>query len=166
MLLKPEIAQLLVEQVAKEASNLLAYRQIGYLLDQNGYIGCAKWFKNASSEEQEHSDKVAQHLMDRTRGSTLGVSFYQGINTSPVLQSMPLEAFRAAYVLEIDNTIRITAIMQAAFAAGDLETFRFMEDFIEEQTLSETEITTLLSRLELVASDPVGLLLFDHELND
>jgi ferritin len=164
MLLKPEIRNMLKEQITVELTNMAFYRQCGLVLDNAGWFGSAKWFLKQSSEEQEHSDTIAKYFLDRSRDADLGVTFYSHVIVPDLPETVLLSMFQAVYVAELANTERLLGIYEAAMMTMDFQTTSFLHSFIIEQSNSEAEITTLLARLETMTGDRAALEAFDQSL--
>lgn len=147
-MLKPEIAQLLNDQVNAEfyASNV--YLQLSAWCEDAGLEGSAKFFREHSLEERTHMDKIFDYMTECSLPVTIGA-----IDAPPTEFANLMDAIRAAYEHELKVTAMINNIARTAFEVQDYTTFNFIEWFIAEQHEEEVLFGKILSKAEMLGFD-------------
>lgn len=144
-MLKPEIAQLLNDQVNAEfyASNV--YLQLSAWCEDAGLEGSAKFFREHSLEERTHMDKIFDYMTECSLPVTI-----EAIDAPPTEYGNLMDAIRAAYEHELKVTAMINNIARTAFEVQDYTTFNFIEWFIAEQHEEEVLFGKILSKAEML----------------
>ena len=78
------------------------YLQLGTLMQNNGFLGFAKYFFEASNEEKTHAQKVIDYA------NKLGVSLTTNVEKLQIpknIENNPLELFRMSF--KIEDTLRL-----------------------------------------------------------
>lgn len=147
-MLKPEIVELLNDQVNAEfyASNV--YLQLSAWCEDNGLEGGAKFFREHSLEERTHMDKIFDYMTECSLSVKIGA-----IPAPPAEYGNLMEVINAAYEHELKVSAMIKNIAKNAFAAEDYTTFNFIEWFIAEQHEEEVLFTKILDKAKMLDFD-------------
>ncbi len=144
-MLKPEIANLLNEQVNAEffASNI--YLQLSAWCEHAGLEGSAKFFREHSLEERQHMDKIFDYMAECGLPITIGA-----IEAPATEYGDLMEVLNTAYQHELKVTAMIKNIAKTAIEMSDYTTSNFIEWFIAEQHEEEVLFGKILSKAELL----------------
>lgn len=147
-MLKPEIAQLLNEQVNAEfyASNV--YLQLSAWCEAEGLEGAGLFFRGHSLEERTHMDKIFDYLCECGIAVTIGA-----IAAPPTQFANLMEVITAAYQHELKVSAMIKNIANQAFQVQDYTTFNFIEWFIAEQHEEEVLFGKILGKAKMLGFD-------------
>lgn len=146
------------DQTNKELQNQAQYLTFADALEFATYPGFARRMRHAASEELTHYEHFARYMIDRGWEVT-----HKALETPQAISGEnPLELFKAALALELENTMSILALHDMAETEGDGQTCAFlMEWAIKEQTDSVRDLTDRVR--EIGRQDAAGLLLLDRE---
>ena len=147
------------QQVTDEYAAAYIYRHLANEMDAMSFPGLCEWFAAQASEECEHAQKFAQHLIDRGERVTPRTITID----APAITS-PLDAFKAALAHERKVSEQIRAITRLADEVGDLESRPLLNWFLNEQVEEEATVSEIVDQLELVGADGSGLLRIDARL--
>ncbi|MDH7501393.1 MAG: ferritin [Verrucomicrobiota bacterium] len=120
-----------------------SYRALALWCTEQNLKGFAAFFAQQADEEQEHANKIAQHLLDR--------------GALPEMTAIPapkqdfktlLEAAQHAQRMEQGNTQGINAVYETAVAAKDYPAQVLMQWFINEQVEEEAWAAEMVARVE------------------
>lgn len=156
-----ELLSALNKQLNYELQNAYLYLAIASYFDSMGLRGFAHYFKVQAREEVEHALKIYDYI--NSRGEK--VELYD----IPVLKrewSSVLDAAKEFYEAERNNTQRIWSLVDIARKHGDKATEAFLQWFINEQVEEEEQAMDLLSKVELVKDNPVGVITLDKILSE
>ena len=158
-MLSPQLADALQAQMNKERVNHAQYAAFAAELEAANWPGFAEWMRKASEDEWNHHKKFRDHLIDRNQ-----VPVYTALPApvSIATAENPFPFFEAALQLEQDNTASILAL--DALAESDVQTKVWLIWAVEEQTLSERELTDSL--LEMRRARGSGMLILDREYGE
>ena len=121
--------------------------------------GFAKFFRNESLSELQHSAKFADFLI--ARGQTVE------LHDLPAPQqqwTMPADLMATSFQMEVDVTTSLQQLYAFAERSSDTRTTVFLDPMIEKQTQSEHEFAHLLGRVRFADNQASALLLIDNEL--
>ena len=147
------------QQVTEEYTAAYIYRHLANEMDALSFPGLSAWFAAQATEECEHAQKFAQHLIDRgERVTPKPIEFTGSAVTSPK------QAFEAALEHEKKVSEQIRQITRLADEVGDLESRGLLNWFLTEQIEEEATVGEILDQIALVGNDGSGLLRIDARL--
>lgn len=158
MILDPRVADAITGHLPKELAAFAAYRTLASWAQAAGYLGSARWFDAAGSEEPEHHRKLLQYLRDTTDAPPAPA--YPALEVDFTVERLP-DAYALAAALERDVRLSLQAIVGVARAADDEATARFIGTFLDEQVTAEAEIADILRQIGRLGDD--ALMLWDGE---
>lgn len=130
--IKPATLAALKAQYNDELTNAHAYEAMSIWLKKQNYKGFAEYFHTQSSEEREHAEKIAEHLLDRGEAPETGA-----LPAPKTGFASLIEVAKLAQTMEGETTARINAIYEAAVKEGDYPAQLLMQWFIGEQVEEE-----------------------------
>lgn len=122
------------------------YRALALWCADQNLKGFAAFFVKQAAEEQEHADKIANHLIDRGVLPEL-----TGLAAPRLNFKSLLEVAEHARDMERANTRGIYAVYEAAQAVKDYPAQVLMHWFIEEQVEEEAWTTEMVERVQAAA---------------
>ena len=137
--MKQEINDALNAQIAHEYSNYILYEQGSAFFDDLGMDGAAKLMRVQADGELEHARKFTDYVRD-AKGKV-------AIPSIPAQRSdfkSVEDVFVAAYQREQETTVKIYAMRDMAWKAGDHATFEMLTWFVNEQVEEENLTEKLL----------------------
>ena len=146
--LSSSILGLLNDQFAHEKQNQLRYAALATSADFFGLNGTAAFFRKESEGEAAHAQAVYDFI--NLRNEHVNCQIDQ-------IESMPddfYSYFDVAMAIELDTTERLKYLATAASQEGDLQTFFWASDLIQEQSAEENEYRTILDRMTLCGKTP------------
>ncbi|MDD2568248.1 MAG: ferritin [Clostridia bacterium] len=158
-MLKPEVANLLNEQINKELYSAYLYMDMANYYSENNLLGFENWFYVQTQEERDHAMLFRTYLLNN--GEKVKLEAIAAPNKEYNNFKEPLQA---AFEHEQYVTASIYAIYEAASANKDFRTMQFLDWFIKEQGEEEKNSDDLVKRYELFGTDPKGLYMLDNEL--
>ena len=148
----------LQNQLTLERQNAAAYRALADSAANVNWPGTENFMRQASSEEQEHADKVAAYLVDRGVRPLYGpLAGEAGLE----IDNLPTY-YAAALNVERVTTAALVDLREIAEDQDDPQTCTFLIPLLDEQTQAERELTDALLTLNRV--DYTGWLVFDNVL--
>lgn len=161
MNLSPVLVKAFQDQFTAERNNEAFYWQCALCLDDMNWSGFAKWMSKAANEEKEHAQKFADYLIDR--------------NVCPDVESLAsvvhptgdvMQFFGLALQAEQANTLRLNRLFALCQAENDYDAQLWLQWALNEQRVSERELTDLLKLLERSGGNNAALLEIDEHIND
>lgn len=153
-----KLAEALDRQVTAELQASLIYLQLSYQLEALGLGGMAHWMKMQHTEELEHAQLFADHLLQRDYTPQI-----VGINAPEVNVETPLDAFEASLAHEQKVSKLIRELAEISESVKDFDSRPLLDRFLEEQIQEEASVKGIIDRLKL-ADTGTGLLSIDAEL--
>ncbi|CAG8548727.1 3174_t:CDS:2 [Ambispora leptoticha] len=150
-------AQILQEQTA--AAN---YESIGayFARDNIGLPGLAKFFRNQAEEERQHAQKLMHY--QQLRG---GCVVLHPIPAPPTEWQSAKNAVEVSLDLEKEVNKNLLHLSSLAENNGDSQLVSYIrEEFLSEQVRSIEEFAKMITHLNRVGGDGLGLYLFDQNL--
>jgi ferritin len=142
MMIKPELAKKLIEQVRNEFAASLQYLAIAIYFEQESMDNTAAFFYAQAAEENEHGMKLLHYVVE-----TGGKAELLAI-PAPVAQIKSAEdAFQTSLKWELEVTGQINSLMDMAKQQNDYLAENFLQWFVNEQL---EEVTTMEKFLNLV----------------
>jgi len=142
MKLAQKIKEVLEKQADHERLASVSYTAMSLWCKDKGYEGFAEFFSQQAKEEDEHTEKLHEHLLDRGAMPLLGAlpapeSDYAGLT----------EVVGTALKLECANTEGIHAAYEAALEEKDYPAQVMLHWFIEEQVEEEAWANALFDKV-------------------
>ena len=152
------IENALNEQIYYEFKSAFAYLSLATALGKTHYSGFEIWMRKQYEEELEHAKKIYDYIEERQGSVQL-----TNIEIPQYDISTPLEAFKIAYDLEIENTKHIHSVYALAMRNNDYPTQTFLHWFIDEQTEEEKNCQDFITILSAAKDCEGSLLMLDYE---
>ncbi len=122
--------------------------------------GAANWMRIQSEEEQFHSFKFYDYIVER--GGKVNLS---GIDAPPNEWGSLIDIFEATLAHEQKVTSLINDLVYLAREQRDNATEIFLQWFVTEQVEEEDNVNKILAQLKMVKDSPQTLYLIDKELS-
>jgi ferritin len=142
MLINPELAKKMIEQVRNEFAASLQYLAIAIYFEQEAFDNTAAFFYAQAAEENEHGMKLLHYVVE-----TGGAAELLAI-PAPVAKIKSAEdAFQTSLKWELEVTGQINALMDMAKQQNDYLAENFLQWFVDEQL---EEVSTMEKYLNIV----------------
>lgn len=159
MKMPDELASAVNDQITMEMASSVAYLQMSAHFEAENLTGMASWMRMQAEEEKDHAHRFMDFVLDR------GNSVRLGAIEAPESSFESVEhVFKTALEQEQMVTKAIHDIYRLASDKGDLASFPFLQEFIEEQNEEEATVETILERVRLAGGESSAILLLDREL--
>lgn len=159
MKMPDELAAAVNDQITMEMASSVAYLQMSAHFETENLTGMASWMRMQAEEEKDHAHRFMDFVLDR------GNSVKLGSIEAPESSFESVEhVFKTALEQEQTVTKAIHDIYRLASDKGDLASFPFLQEFIEEQNEEEATVETILERVRLAGGESSAILLLDREL--
>lgn len=159
MKMPDELASAVNDQITMEMASSVAYLQMSAHFESENLTGMASWMRMQAEEEKDHAHRFMDFVLDR------GNSVRLGAIEAPESSFESVEhVFKTALEQEQTVTKAIHDIYRLASDKGDLASFPFLQEFIEEQNEEEATVETILERVRLAGGESSAILLLDREL--
>lgn len=159
MKMPDELAAAVNDQITMEMASSVAYLQMSAHFEAENLTGMASWMRMQAEEEKDHAHRFMDFVLDR------GNSVRLGAIEAPESSFESVEhVFKTALEQEQAVTKAIHDIYRLASDKGDLASFPFLQEFIEEQNEEEATVETILERVRLAGGESSAILLLDREL--
>lgn len=159
MKMPDELASAVNDQITVEMASSVAYLQMAAHFESENLTGMASWMRMQAEEEKDHAHRFMDFVLDR------GNSVRLGSIEAPESSFESVEhVFKTALEQEQMVTKAIHDIYRLASDKGDLASFPFLQEFIEEQNEEEATVETILERVRLAGGESSAILLLDREL--
>lgn len=159
MKMPDELAAAVNDQITTEMASSVAYLQMSAHFEAENLTGMASWMRMQAEEEKDHAHRFMDFVLDRGNAVRLGAI------EAPESSFESVEhVFKTALEQEQAVTKAIHDIYRLASDKGDLASFPFLQDFIEEQNEEEATVETILERVRLAGGESSAILLLDREL--
>lgn len=158
-MLKPDIKNLLNEQINKEFYSAYLYLSIaGYYAAKN-LTGFENWFLVQAREEQDHAMLIRRYLYNEGEEAAL---------TAIEAPRETFDSFRASLIVALKHEQFVTESIYTIYAqaqkAGDFRTLNFLNWFVNEQGEEEKNADELIKRFDLFGADVKGLYMLNADL--
>lgn len=158
MRIDKEMEGVLNRQIYYEFKSAFAYLSLATALGKTHYNGFENWMRKQYEEELEHAKKIYDYIEGRQGRVQL-----TSIEILEYNISTPLEAFKIAYDLEIENTKHIYDAYALAIKNNDYPTQTFLHWFIDEQTEEEKNCQDYIALLTAAGTCEGSLFMLDRE---
>jgi ferritin len=151
--------QILNYRIEQEELSARLYLSMSMWLNDNGYVGAAKRWKQYSDEEILHSNWAREYLL------AMGVQ-----PSTPALAQMKQtfgglpDIIHMSYNHEITVTKQCKEMAASAQKEGDYLLYQFAFKYLSEQVEEHEKMQDLVDKLEAFGTDKIALRLLDEEL--
>lgn len=142
MMIKPELAKKMIEQVRNELAASLQYLAIAIYFEQESMDNTAAFFYGQAQEENEHGMKLLHYVVE-----TGGSAELLAIPAPTAKINSAEDAFQTSLNWELEVTGQINALMDMAKQQNDYLAENFLQWFVNEQL---EEVTTMEKFLNLI----------------
>ncbi len=154
-----KLYEVMNEQITKELFSAYLYLSMAGYFEAQGFSGMAHWMKKQAQEEVEHGMKIFEYLNDR------GCPVVLGAFEKPKSDFASVRAvFEEALGHEKKVTASIHNLYSVATSLHDYAAVGFLQWFVDEQVEEEKNATDILTKLDLIGNNSMGLLMLDREL--
>jgi ferritin len=160
-MLKPQMAEMLNDQMNLELYSALLYQQMSAWCEYHNFEGAADFLKRHAQEELSHMQRLFDYLNDV--GSMPQIKAV----AAPAAEYPSLDdLFKNTYTHEQLITQKINGLAHAAITMQDYPTFNFLQWYVAEQHQEEKLFKTILDKLRLIggSQNGEGIYLLDKEL--
>ena len=147
------------EQIKYEFFSAFLYLAMASYAAEQEMLGFESWLLKQAAEEQMHATKFVNYLHDRGERAII-----KGFEDPKNDYKSLLEAFEDGLAHEKIVTERINNLMHIALEDKDFASVNFLNWYIDEQVEEEASFTTVITKLKMVGSSPMGLYQLDKEL--
>lgn len=159
MKLSDTMAKAFSDQVTLELTASMVYLQLAIELEDQDLKGMGAWMRAQSEEELVHAHKFIAHSIDRGAAPQIGT-----ITVGDLSGKKPVELFSAALAHEEKVSEAIRELYHLAQSEKDLDAIPLLNWFVDEQVEEEATVEEIVSHLQLVGSDGLGILRIDDDL--
>lgn len=138
----------LSDQMNVEDLQSRIYLSYGIWASDKGYGGISNFLFRHAQEERNHSIKFMEYVLNRGGKPTIDALPTPGADPKSLV-----ECFNLVFKHEVDNTTKIYALVDLAFAEKDWATWNFMQWFVQEQIEEETLAMSLIDKLKIAGGD-------------
>ena len=146
--LSENIVKLLNEQIKNELDSSQLYRAMSCWLDEEGWLGAAKYYFGSAKEELVHMDKIYEYLFDKNCRA-LVPSSTDVENDYKDIKSIVEESLEH----EMSVTKMWNDIANAAMDEKDNDTYALSQWFLKEQIEEEDKFRSFLFKMRLNMPD-------------
>lgn len=159
MKMPDELASAFNDQITMEMASSVAYLQMSAHFETENLTGMASWMRMQAEEEKDHAHRFMDFVLNR--GNSVALDSIEAPESN--FESVE-HVFKTALEQEQAVTKAIHDIYRLASDKGDLASFPFLQEFIEEQNEEEATVETILERVRLAGGESSAILLLDREL--
>ncbi len=142
MLINPELAKKMIEQVRNEFAASLQYLAIAIYFEQESMDNTAAFFYAQAAEENEHGMKLLHYVVE-----TGGAAELLAIPAPVAKINSAEDAFQTSLKWELEVTGQINALMEMAKQQHDYLAENFLQWFVNEQL---EEVSTMEKYVNLI----------------
>ncbi len=147
------------DQVTKELFSAYLYLSMAGYFESKGLSGMAHWMKVQANEEVSHGMKIFGYMNDRGDRVMLG-AFEKPESEFKSVR----DVFEQALAHEKKVTASINNIYAVATGVEDYAAKVFLQWFLDEQVEEEKNAVDILTKLDYIKDNSMGLLMLDKEL--
>lgn len=156
-MIKKQIQEALNTQINAELSSAYLYLSMSLDAENKGFGGVANWMFVQWKEEQDHARILQLYMISQSAPVML-----HPIEEVKTNWCCLLDMFNDALKYEQKVTQMIHRLSLLAMQEQDLATLNRLMWFVNEQTEEEQNVSSIISRLELVGDDGTGMHLIDQ----
>lgn len=158
-MLKKEMAELLNQQLNLEFHSSNLYLQMAAWCDDNGFPGSAKFLEIHAEEEMTHMKRFFNYIRESGTMPIIGQ-----VDAAKHEFSSLKEVFEDTLAHERIITESINKIAKLAFESSDMQTFGFMQYFLNEQHEEESTFSGIIDRMNVLGDDGKAQFMFDESM--
>jgi len=155
------VIKILNFRIEQEEQSSRLYQSMSLWLNDKGYMGAAKRWKDDADGEMVHAQWAKDYLLD------MGIQ-----PTLPALPKPPHDftglpdIIRQSYAHEVVVTNQCNDLAKNALNTGDNLLYELANKYLQEQQEELGKVQTLLDKLEAFGEDKIALRLLDNELGE
>lgn len=153
------VIKILNYRIEQEEMSSRLYEAMSLWLNDNGFIGAAKKWKQDSEDELKHAQWAKDYLLDMGIQPTLPTL----PKPEQSFSSFP-EIIRKSYEHEITVTQQCNDLAKEAMKNADHLLYQLANKFLQEQQEELGKLQTSLDKLKAFGEDKIALRLLDNEL--
>lgn len=143
-----KLEQALSAQMNVEDLQSHVYLSYGIWATDKGYNGIGNFLFRHAQEERNHAIKFMEYILNR--GGKPKVEALPAPGKDP--KSLA-DCFNLVFKHEVENTEKIYALVDLAFAEKDWATWNFLQWFVKEQIEEESLAMDLIDKLNIAGGD-------------
>lgn len=147
------------DQIHEEMYSAYLYFSMAAYFEAENMLGFATWMKKQAQEEMVHAMKFYEFINDRGGAVSL-----QALAEPPHDFKSPLNAFKESLKHEQHITGCIHTLYALAEKEKDYAFKTFLHWFIDEQVEEESNVETIIAKMNMVGDSKQGMYLLDKEL--
>lgn len=159
IMISEPMQQALSTQLNHEFGSSYLYLAMSAYCSYSDFNGAAHWFRLQHEEEQFHTTKVYDYLIEQG----VHVALAQ-IPEPPAGFSSLLDVFEESLAHEHEMTARLNELSDLALKEKDHATYNLLQWFVNEQVEEEASVGAIIAKLRMVKDDGYGMLMIDNEL--
>jgi ferritin len=147
------------QQINNELYSSYSYLSMAAYCEHEQFVGCARWMRMQSQEENVHAMRLYDFLIARNGRVKL-----QPVAAPQVDFDTIPQVFERALAQEQTVTAQIDALYELALKEKAFTALVELEWFIQEQVEEEKTAREIVHKFQMVKNDPAALLDLDREL--
>jgi ferritin len=158
-MLSQVIQEAVNQQINNELFSSYSYLSMAAYCEHEQFVGCARWMRMQSEEENVHAMRLYDFLIARNGRVKLRPVAAPQVDFDNIPQ-----VFERALAQEQTVTGQIDALYELALKEKAFTALVELEWFIQEQVEEEKTAREIVHKFQMVKSDPAALLDLDREL--
>jgi ferritin len=158
-MLSQVIQEAVNQQINNELYSSYSYLSMAAYCEHEQFVGCARWMRMQSEEENVHAMRLYDFLIARNGRVKLRPIAAPQVD----FDSIP-QVFERALAQEQTVTAQIDALYELALKEKAFTALVELEWFIQEQVEEEKTAREIVHKFQMVRNDPAALLDLDREL--
>jgi ferritin len=159
-LLSEECVKYLNYRIEQEELSSRLYLSMSLWLNNKGYEGAAKLWKQYSNEELTHADWSREYLLSfGVQPQTPALSMQQQL-----FSGLP-EIIKLSYDHEIEVSKQCKDLATEAFKKGDHMLYELALKYLKEQVEEHNKMQNWMDQLEAFGTDKIALRLLDEKMS-
>jgi ferritin len=158
-MLSQVIQEAVNQQINNELYSSYSYLSMAAYCEHEQFVGCARWMRMQSEEENIHAMRLYDFLIARNGRVKLRPIAAPQVDFDNIPQ-----VFERALAQEQTVTAQIDALYELALKEKAFTALVELEWFIQEQVEEEKTAREIVHKFQMVKNDPAALLDLDREL--
>lgn len=159
-MMNKKMQEVMNQQISFELYSANLYLAMSAYIELKGFKGMATWLRVQYEEETFHMLKLYDYMKSRNAKIEL-----KSIDAPPNEFGDPLATFHAVLAHEQQVTAKINNLYKTAIEENDFAAQIFLQWFVNEQIEEESNVSDVISKLELIGDKKSELLYLDTELS-
>lgn len=144
--LKPEMIDALNGQIVIELNTVSLFQAMYAWCEGKGFAGASKFFQSKVKEEQGHTNRVYQYILDK------GMTPITPTILQPTTDYIDLyDVIESCRLYQVGVTQSYEKIGELAIASGDHTTYNFIQFFLHDQIDEEATFITLCDQYRILS---------------